>query len=312
MNTPTYNDWFTWSFNDRLRGRRLNKDERFTYSVTPNLGPVGNYYDELYNNARAMRDTFTGKFDVLFSGGIDSEVVVRVFKDLGITHNTFIFRFENDINYRDVKSAVEIAEGLNIPYKIIDLDIQKFYENEAWALFEKTSVPRAARLQHLKFFEYLDNIPVMGDGEPYWRRDLGDDYTQKSTWSLNIGEDAHASSIYLWNQGRESICDWYEYTPNVIRSMSMLPYVRQLFNDEIYGKKSLWTSRVGIHQHLWPDVKPKMKLVGLESGRVAGSYPAFVNELQTKMDDVASKDDYWLTVAEFDKLMELDKPNDPT
>jgi hypothetical protein len=116
-----------------------------------------------------MRDSFSEPFDVLLSGGIDSEVMVRTFKDLGITHNTFIFRYEDDLNIRDINSSIQICEALNIPYKIIDFNLSKFYEQDAKDIFEKTLVPDVASLSRIKWLDYLDNIPVFGEGEPYWK-----------------------------------------------------------------------------------------------------------------------------------------------
>ena len=95
MNPPKHNNWFVWKFDGELYGKRKTRDSLLTLEFNiPDEKPVS-YYDELYNNGRIIRDTFNGPLDVLLSGGIDSEVVVRTFKDLGISHNTYIFRYED-------------------------------------------------------------------------------------------------------------------------------------------------------------------------------------------------------------------------
>lgn len=303
MNPPKHNNWFVWKFDGELYGKRKTRDSILTLEFNiPDEEPLS-YYDELYNNGRIIRDTFNGQLDVLLSGGIDSEVVVRTFKDLGISHNTYIFRYEDNLNKRDVDSAVEIATCLNIPYKIVDINIKHFYENEAWDLYQKTLCPRAARLVHLKFFDYIDNIPILGDGEQYWKRLLQSDYTQKSEWKLNLGEEGHSSAMYLYNQGREAVVDWYEYTHGIMRSYINIPYVRQLFNDEIYGKTSIWSSRAHIHRHLWPDIKDKVKLVGLEGDNLTGQYPEFIKQFQIEMDSVIC--DYWFTESEAREMFKI-------
>lgn len=294
MINANHKGWLSWSFDNIVGDRRRDKNAKhnlhFNVEKQP---PVESYYKELYKNAQRMRDTFSGQFDVLFSGGIDSEVVVRTFKDLGIKHNTFIFRFENQYNYRDVESAIKIAEGLNIPYKIVDFSLQKFFENDAYDIFKKSGCIRSARLPHLKFSDYLDNIPVMGDAEPYWMKKDGE-------WKFALNESNHNCSIYLCNQGRENICDWYEYTPNVIRSFIDLPIIQDLFNDKLVGKKSSWSSRVAIHQALWPDIQEKPKLVGYEGDQPSGTYPEFINSLQRIMEDeVGLGDEHWFTVEEL-------------
>jgi hypothetical protein len=303
MNPPKHDNWFVWKFDGELYGKRNSVDDVFTVEFNiPNTQPQS-YYDELYNNARAIRDTFNGPLDILLSGGIDSEVVVRTFKDLGINHNTFIFRFEDNLNKRDVDSAEEISKSLNIPYKIVDINIKKFFENEAWDLYLKTYCPRAARLVHLKFFDYIDNIPVLGDGEQYWRRELQSDYSQKSEWRLNLGETAKSSSMYLYHQGREAVVDWYEYTPGIMQSYINLPYIRQLFNDEIHGKTGIWSSRTHVHRHLWPDIKDKMKLVGLEGDRTTADYPQFIRDFQSQMN--VKTNEYWFTETEVREKLKI-------
>ena len=153
MKNPTLNGWLSWSYNDVPYTYRTSKNDVYTYHVNITKPVIAkSYYDEIYNNARLARDYFTGEFDVLLSGGIDSEVIVRTFKDLGIKHNTFIFRYEDNYNYREVASAIDICTCLNIPYKIIDLNLKKFFETDAYDLFKDSGCIRAGRLPHLKFF----------------------------------------------------------------------------------------------------------------------------------------------------------------
>lgn len=296
MPHPTKDGWLTWNFN-----RRESKDDVWKFSINVNT-PVehGTYFEELYKNAAAMRDYYSGTFDVLLSGGIDSEVVVRTFKDMGIKHNTFIFRFENSYNRRDVECAVDIAECLNIPYKVVDFPLQKFYENDAYGLFQKARCIRAGRLQHLAFLDMLDNIPIMGDGDCYWTRVNGGDFSSKSEWVYPMDEAYHATSMYMGLQQREAVCDWYEFTPSVMASFKEQPIIRALINDEVPGKQSTWSSRIQMYQQQWPDIKPKIKLIGLEGDAAPGTLPPFVSKLQEMMDvEVGPGNNYGLTQRDF-------------
>jgi hypothetical protein len=279
-----FDNWMSYSF-----GGVEHSPKRFSQDI-PKLHfnkkisrDLPSYRDALINNAKIMRDSYTEPFDVCLSGGTDSEVAVRAFKTAGISHNTFIFKLEDNINVRDVAGAIELCDELNISYKIIDFNLKKFFENEAESLFNKVWVPHAGRLPRLKFIDYLDNIPVFCDGEPYWRRQLEEDYTVKSPWKFYLIEDSYAVSLYSSQIGRTVIGDWYEYTPEVIMSYKELPYVRQLLNDEIPGKISNATSKGIIHQAYWPDLKIKSKLVGYEgSDGVPGSRPPYITEFYLK------------------------------
>ena len=306
MSMPTYNGWLTWSFNDEPFGLRKSKDDVYKFNIDTSTitQPVKSYKEELYNNARLMRDYHTGEFDVLLSGGIDSEVLVRTFKDLKIPHNTYIFKYENNINHKDVVSAIEIATCLNIPYTVIDFNLEKFFRTDAYDVFQKSGCIRAGRLPHIKFFDYLDNIPLMGEGEPYWLRELLGDYSEKSKWLFPMNESNHNCSMYLHSIGRDNLCDWYEFNPNLIKAFNNLPLIQDLINDKIPGKHSCWTSRIPIHKTIWPDISFKHKSTGYEGDRPVGIYPDFINEMQDYMTlNIGTGTEYWYTLDELNNLI---------
>jgi hypothetical protein len=284
-----HNNWMSFSFGDVEYGIKQHRHDVLQINFNkPISTPLPSYKEALLNNARIMRDSYSDPFDVCLSGGTDSEVVVRTFKSAGIKHNTFIFKLENDYNVRDVTNAVNLCNELNIDYKIIDFNLKKFFEDEALAVFEKTKTPMAGRLPRLKFIDYLDNIPIFCDGEPYWRRALESDYNKKSPWLFQLHEDGYAVSIYSKMIGRTVIGDWYEYTPEVIMSYKELPLVRQLLNDELTGKISTNSSRATIHQDIWPTLQYKAKLVGYEGADLPVAHrPNFMNDFyKTYMSDI--------------------------
>jgi hypothetical protein len=300
-----YKNWLSWSYNNTPHGYRTDINDSYKYHIDTTFieSPVLTYKDELYKSASLMRDCFTEPFDVLLSGGIDSEIVVRTFKDLGIKHKTFIFKYEDNLNYRDVESAIEICLSAGIDFNIIDFNLRDFFEKEAYQLFQKSGSLQAGRLPQLKFLDLLDNIPVTGNSEPYWKRSLLLDYSNKSEWLFPIREGDHNLSIYCHGQGRDSICDWYEFHPNVIKSFNMHPLIQNLLEDKIPGKLSSWSSRVPIHREIWPDIKEKPKLVGFEKNNIPGSCPEYIIELQKTMDqEIGGGQEYWYTEKELLKL----------
>lgn len=297
-------NWLSWSIDGVPLAKRIDKNSvcQFHINITDS-SPVRSYQEELYNNGRAARDYFNEPFDVLFSGGIDSEVIIRVFKDLKIKHNTYIFKYENDYNIREMSAAIETAKSLGIEYKIVDFNLQKFFENDAYDLFKRSGCIRAGRLVHLALCDRVDNIPVLGEGEPYWWRDLGGDYSKKSEWHFPITESNHNVSMYMHFMGRPNLCDWYEFTPNVIRAFNRHATIQGLINDRIYGKQSSWTSRVPMHREIWPDITPKMKMIGYEGDQPSGTYPQFMIDFQKVMEDeIGAGTEYWYKFDDFEKL----------
>jgi hypothetical protein len=260
-----YKNWMTYTFDGIPDSAKSNRRSFLDlhFNVPDDIVPMS-YYDALKLNATIMRDSFSEPFDVLLSGGIDSEVMVRTFKDLGIAHNTFIFRYEDNLNIRDMNSSIQICEALNIPYKIIDFNLSKFYETEAADIFSKTLVPDVASLSRIKWLDYLDNVPVFGEGEPYWKRDLGGDYTKKSPWSFHFSERQFFLSLNSHYINRPIIGEWYLYTPYITMNYHNEELIQNLLNDKILGKESTLSSRLPLHRNFWPDIKEKSKLTGYE------------------------------------------------
>lgn len=300
-----FNNWMSFSYNGVEYGKKIKFDDVLTINFNKKISkPTMSYKDALLNNAKIMRDSYNEPFDVCLSGGIDSEIVVRIFKEAGIKHNTFIFKLENDYNIRDVEGAISVCENLSLPYTIIDFNLQDFFENQAVELEEKTFVPYAGRLPRLKFLDYLDNIPVFCDGEPYWKRQENSNYDVRSEWHFQLTEDAYAVSIYSRAIDRIVIGDWYEFTPEVLMTYKNLPFVRKLFNDEIYGKTSNLTSKIPIHQEIWPDLRDRIKLIGYE-GRdgLQGTRPKFMDVFYYQHMSKIQNTTFSFTEEELDNLI---------
>ena len=93
-----FNNWMSYNFDGVEYGKKLTKESILSINFNKKIkkDSIPSYKDALFNNARIMRDSFNEPFDVCLSGGTDSEIVVRTFKSVGIKHNTFIFKLENN------------------------------------------------------------------------------------------------------------------------------------------------------------------------------------------------------------------------
>lgn len=299
-----YNNWMSYSYDGVEYGPKTKDDSMFTLNFNHPTTSTITYKEALYQNARMIADNFTGPFDVCLSGGIDSEVIVRVFNDLKIKQNICIFKFEDDHNIRDVTNAVTLCNNLNIKYQLIDFNLKKFFEDDAIFYAEKIKSAKAGRLPRLKWIDMLDNIPVLGDGEPYWIRNLKDDFTKKSEWSYHLSEDGYASACYSKLIDRVVISDWYEYTPEVLTSYYELPLVKELLADKVPGKQSTYSSRFKIHQDIWPDVIYIPKLVGYEGAtKNPGEYPDFMMDFQNHILSKYSNADFCISEEDFKKCL---------
>jgi hypothetical protein len=300
-----FNNWMSYSFNNEvINGAKPAINSTFKLHFKKNYQYQDmSYYDALFYNARMMKDSYSEPFDVLFSGGIDSEIAIRAFKKEGVRFNVYTIRLENDINIQDVTAAVKIADNIGVKLNIIDWNLQKFLENDAIEMFNKTFCPHPSRMLRHAWYDLLDNIPVMGEGEPYWKRELGLDYSKKSQWYLHWCEDYFTGAIYANTVGRKVISEWYNYTPEIVMSFHKLPLIQKLLNDEIKGKVSCWSSRTDIHKVLWDDIYYKPKLVGYEglTGE-PGTNPEMLTTFHNNFSIHASNQEYKFTETELESI----------
>lgn len=301
-----FDGWMSYSFDDgkEINGAKPKIDSIFNLHFKKEIKyKKMSYYDALLYNARMMKDSYSEPFDVLFSGGIDSEVVIRTLKQENVRFNAFTIRMENDINLQDVSAAIKIADLIGIKLNIIDWSLQKFLENDAGDMFNKTFCPEPRRMLRHAWYDLLDNIPVMGEGEPYWKREYGTDYSKKSKWHLYWTEDYFTGAIYANTVGRRVISEWYNYTPEIVMNFHSLPLIEKLLDDNIVGKASCWSSRTEIHRVLWEDIFYKPKLGGYEGANgIPGDQPQMLIDFANSYSVRTSNQSYKFLPYELENI----------
>jgi hypothetical protein len=299
-------NWMTWYYDGVEKGIKTSPDSKYELKITPTIRqPVKSYKEELLANARLIRDSFTEPFDLLFSGGVDSEVILRCNIELGIPINVFIFRYENNYNLPDVTHALRICNELNITPTVIDFNLKKFFENDAYDIWKVGYFRPPGRLTHMKMIEYLDNIPIMGDGDTDWKFSDGQ-------WRLELGEVSHSQSIYCKSIQRPIVADWYEYSPEVIASQMNHPVIANLIQGPEPRARVQQYSKTKyiLYNQLWNDITIRPKLVGYECMDLRGNLlqvPEFIVDFRKQYIDIHNMKfvSYKFTQDEFIKKLYL-------
>jgi Queuosine biosynthesis protein QueC len=293
-------NWLSWTYEDEVYGTKSTIDVEFKLTLTKTVNkPLLSYYDELFENARNIKDIISGPLDLLFSGGIDSEVILRVYRELKIPINVFIFKYEDMLNYREFEHAINVCTNLNVKHTVIDFNVEKFFENDAYDIWKKCNANSSGWLPHMKMTEYLDNTPVFGSGDPYWRRQ--DD----GTWMFEIDEGAKFWTLYHKAIGRTAVTDWYEYRPEIILSHMQLPRIQQLINDQQFGKTSSFSNKSPVHKDYWGDIDIRPKMVGFERDKVIAkdSKPEFMLEFERQYTSKVRATTYRYTAKQITELL---------
>lgn len=265
-------NWLAWYYDGIEYGSKTSPDSTFDLKIKPTISrKVKSYKEELLINAQLIRNSFAEPFDLLLSGGVDSEVVLRCYSELKIPINVFIFKYENDYNKPDVSNALKICDNLNVVPTIIDFNLQHFFENDAYDIWKTGYYLNSGRLPHMKMIEYLDNIPIMGDCPPTWC------YNNKE-WKYKFSEIDFSQSVYCKTIKRTAVIDWYQFSPEVIVAHSNTNQIKQI-RQQVGTNDDFTRMKYELHKSIWEDIEIRPKYVGFEGGKPPGintSKPEFM------------------------------------
>jgi len=260
----TRNNWHSWRYgNNDLFGKQLGTD-KLNIMLTPSNKPVYSFKEELIIAAKSTMETFpNSRPTVMFSGGADSEVVLRTYLSIGANPRVCIVRYEDDYNLYDISYAITICSMLDVEFEIIDFNLQKFYENEAERISEIAQIDRPRALVYCKFLEMIEDMPVIGEGDPYWVR-LDDDYSRKGNWIYRESETFIGWYKYASYLNKPTIPQFFKWTPELVLSHTKLDWFKTLTNDGYVGKLGTNSTKLTGYREIYPDMIQRTKKTGFE------------------------------------------------
>jgi hypothetical protein len=273
------NNWYSWQYaEDPAYGRQPSNLE-FKTSYKKYTKEIKSFDKELANAAKSTIDLHLGLHPtIMFSGGLDSELLIRTYLSIGITPKILIVRYENDYNLYDVSYAVTICSMLNIDYTIIDFNLTKFYENDAERIAEISQIDRARALPYCKFLEIADGLPIMGEGDPYWVR-LDDNYLLPNQWRYRELETFKGWHKYAMHLNKPAIVQFFKWTPGLVLSHSKLKWLQLLINDAYYGKLGTNSTKLIGYREVYPELLERKKQTGFEKiDHLVTEFEVFINE----------------------------------
>lgn len=239
-------DWYSWDYNN----------QKFQTNYIPYVGYVGTFKEELIKAASSTIDIFGNDVSILFSGGSESDLMLRSFLAIKAKPNVYIVRYENDYNLYDVSYAVTICSMLNVDYKIIDFNLTHFFENDAEKVSRIAEIDRPRALPYCKILELIDGVPVFGRGEP-------NPIKLENTWiqrchEYDVGRIKYARAI-----NKPAIAEWFKWTPGLIISYMNLKWFNDLTNDKYNTTDSATTKMIG-YREAYPELIDRVKKTGFE------------------------------------------------
>lgn len=231
--------------------------------------PVLNFRQECVETARLIGAKVRQPIWVLFSGGSDSEVALRSFVEAQVSVQAAILRFKNDLNVHDISYAVIACEKLGVPYRLFELDLLQFWENRALDYARPVYCMSPQLLTTMYLADQVDGYPVLGSGECLLVKRIPDGYVpgvspyERSWWDLYEKEKIASWYRHFMVQDREACPGFFQYTPEIILSYLLDPFVQDLVHDRIVGKLCTASSKLKIYQQHFP-LLDRPKYTGFE------------------------------------------------
>lgn len=256
------NNWYKWWYGDALFGRQTGDLKWNTSYKCNDVSRVGTFKEEMLTAARSTMDHYNGlKPCVFFSGGSESELVLRSYIDIGANPVVNIFRFEDHINEYDVSYAIVICDQLGIDYNIIDFNLKRFFENDAERVSEIAQIDRPRALPQLQFLDYTEGFSVLGIGDPRWSRSVKDN----TPWILLDQEHDTGWDKYILHRGMPAIAQWFKWTPELVLAYTETQWFKDLIlNNKWSGREGVTSTKLIGYREAYPNLLERTKKTGME------------------------------------------------
>lgn len=271
----TADNHFKFGYNKEWFVDRKDNEDDWSVSYGQCNRDVKNWRDECILAAQRIYDQRQGlSIDILFSGGIDSEVVLRSFIESKVPFKVHFVKYKDHNSY-DFEWIKKVCDSLNVKFIKHSLDIEKFWQSDEClniANISKSVSPQLISQQWL--MDQVDGIPVLGSGECYIAR--SDIAIQKKTpsenrvlndvnWVLTEREKIATWYRYPINTNRPAIPGFFQYTPELMLSFLQDKIMLNLANNKMKGKLSNATSKFKIYNTYWPELLKRDKHSGFEN-----------------------------------------------
>lgn len=269
MHQLTLNNWFEWYYDDDLFGRQdLKNFKKYSTRYNSKIETLGTYKEELFKTAQNTLEVFKGKeLTLCFSGGMDSEVVLRSYLEIGHPIKVVIYKYENNMNEYDVHNAIKVCEQLGSSYKIIDFNLTKFFETDALNMIQACQVDKPMLLVACKLLEITEGIPIMGLGDPLITMRPAHDATDKLNyyWAVSDSSSEICREHYIKYINKEAIPSWLQWRPEVLLACLESEHVHKLVTKQYKNVYNCVPVKYQEYSNYFPNIINRIKSTGFEN-----------------------------------------------
>ena len=159
---------------------------------------------------------------ISYSGGIDSEFIIRTFIEAEINFKIATVVMKGEINDYDLQHSRDFCKSIGLPLHEFELDLELFYQNNLDEYAQNTRCVSPQFPVHMWLWDQLDGFIVAGHGDPIFKR-------KDDGWKFQIQEKEDSVYRYAEWRNRNMAPGFYAYTPELLLSFMLEKEVSNMF-----------------------------------------------------------------------------------
>ena len=234
-------------------------ENKFQFSYGSLQYPIESWKQTNNLAAQKIASSTSEKIVVLLSGGVDSEICLKHFLEIGAPVEAATLRFTNNANDYDLQHVLRIEKETGVKVHYYDLDPEKFWNShEMLVITDPIQCVSPLLACHLWLANQVNGLPVIAQGEPHLVKD--------TPWKIVESERLCSLYRHFMQSNRPAIPGFFQYLPEQIYAFCYFnPILSQLVQNLIPGKLGTRSSKNKMIFQFYPELVAREKQTGVES-----------------------------------------------
>lgn len=254
---------FTYGYDGEIYNLRSDASSQFNCYYRKAKYHPRSFREECVKNVKKIAD-YADSVDrtpmILYSGGMDSEVVIRAFQESGRRFKIIVNRFADNLNSHDMLYVKKFLDNHHLSAEFVDIDIKSWLtSNEAMTMAEKSKCAYSQMLPTMKLIDTVyferQGIPVLGNGDFYASKIEGQ-------WQYVEFEYILAWMRYCVDRNIIGSINFFQQTPEIVLAIAQDPLIWETVNAD--HEPNLRLAKYRVYQKYWPDIVVRNKFNGME------------------------------------------------
>jgi hypothetical protein len=244
-----------WCYNGVPWVHSTSPSDIFSVDADKVRRPLLSLTEEVSSAVKDIQSTFHGEqIHILFSGGSDSEVVLRQFINADVPIKAIILHDQRGANWEELTYAKKVIDeyGDRLDYDILSFDFRDWI-NSSEAEYLANETQTTAKSVMPPFYAllcYKDKVCLSGG--------IPELITQRNKWYIMECEEFFGEYKLRMKYNIKGICDFWGWSTELYTSWVSQPIWEQKFNDFNIAKSYLYKASFGVESRYKIYWNPKL------------------------------------------------------